>query len=64
MKGRRRKNKISTFDINTDEELTLFLKAQHVCGSIIYFETEKLKDIVILSPWWSIEAFKRLVSPH
>ena len=64
MKGRRRKNKISPFDINTDEELTFFLKAQHVCGSIIYFETEKLKDIVILSPWWIIEAFKRLVSPH
>ncbi|KAH3717127.1 hypothetical protein DPMN_059905 [Dreissena polymorpha] len=45
------------------EELTSFLELQHKQGNIIFFNSGKLKDIVVLAPQWIIEAFKCFI-PH
>ncbi|XP_052249565.1 uncharacterized protein LOC127857188 [Dreissena polymorpha] len=45
------------------EELTLFLELQHKQGNIIFFNSGKLKDFVVLAPQWIIEAFKCFI-PH
>ncbi|XP_052819887.1 uncharacterized protein LOC128245701 [Mya arenaria] len=43
-------------------QLQLFLEVQHMYGNILYFDTEKLKEHVILSPQWIIEAFKCFIN--
>jgi hypothetical protein len=43
-----------------DDEISLFLRYQHECGHVIFFEV--LPDFVILNPRWLIDSFKCLVS--
>ncbi|WAR02074.1 SGS4-like protein, partial [Mya arenaria] len=43
-------------------QLLLFLEVQHMYGNILYFKTEELKEHVILSPQWIIEAFKCFIN--
>ncbi|KAH3690488.1 hypothetical protein DPMN_191432 [Dreissena polymorpha] len=45
------------------EELIMFLELQHKQGNIIFFNSGKLKDFVVLAPQWIIEAFKCFI-PH
>ncbi|XP_052821393.1 uncharacterized protein LOC128246897 [Mya arenaria] len=44
------------------DELQLFLEMQHMYGNILYFDSEELKNHVMLSPEWTIEAFKCFIS--
>ncbi|XP_052760953.1 uncharacterized protein LOC128203538 [Mya arenaria] len=43
-------------------QLQLFLEIQHMYGNILYFNTTELKNHVILSPQWIIEAFKCFIN--
>ena len=45
---------------SNNKDIFLFLRYQHECGHVIFFED--LKDYIILNPRWLIEAFKCLVS--
>ena len=48
--------------IGEEEQLTLFLKTHHELGTLIYFDTPQLKDIIVLDPQWIIHAFRYLIS--
>lgn len=51
-----------TYPINDEEKLRTFLQTQHALGNILYFETDELKETVILNPSWAIEAFKTFIN--
>lgn len=48
--------------IGDQERLDLFLRFQHAIGKIIYFSEGCLKDHVVLSPQWLIDAFKCIIT--
>lgn len=48
--------------IEHDSELRLFLTFQHSLGNILYYETDLLRNYVILSPQWIIDAFRCFVT--
>lgn len=55
-------NDKNVFAIKSVDELKSFLKTQHLLGNILYFDTDRLREHVILKPWWIIEAFKCFIS--
>ena len=48
--------------IGDEDQLTLFLTTHHEQGSLIYFKTVQLENIVVLDPQWIIHAFRYLIS--
>ncbi|KAH3872978.1 uncharacterized protein LOC127868905 isoform X3 [Dreissena polymorpha] len=44
------------------DELKLFLEIQHRHGNILYFNTDKLKNLIVLAPQWIIQAFKCFIT--
>ncbi|KAH3863896.1 uncharacterized protein LOC127866672 [Dreissena polymorpha] len=44
------------------DELKLFLEIQHKHGNILYFNTDTLKNLIVLAPQWIIQAFKRFIT--
>lgn len=57
----RRVNSKMTSPIDGDKQITVFLKTQHLLGNLLYFDTDELKDLVLLNPLWAIEAFKTFI---
>ncbi|XP_060587931.1 uncharacterized protein LOC132743428 [Ruditapes philippinarum] len=52
----------SEIPIQDETELRFFLKFQHQLGNILYYETDMLKNYVILSPQWIIDAFRCFIT--
>ncbi|XP_033761570.1 uncharacterized protein LOC117343338 [Pecten maximus] len=48
--------------IGEKEKLDLFLRFQHAIGNIIYFSEGCLRDHIVLSPQWLINAFKCIIT--
>jgi len=48
--------------LQTDKDIRFYLEVQHLFGNILHFDTEELKNHVILSPQWIIEAFKCFIN--
>jgi hypothetical protein len=44
------------------EEIVLFLQVQHAQGNIIYFPLPGLRDYIVISPSYVIDAFKSIVT--
>ncbi|KAH3695990.1 uncharacterized protein LOC127862252 [Dreissena polymorpha] len=44
------------------KNLELFLEIQHRHGNILYFNTEKLRHLVVLAPQWIIDVFKCFIT--
>ncbi|KAK3576896.1 hypothetical protein CHS0354_017566 [Potamilus streckersoni] len=55
-------NQTGSVQIETREELDLFLRFQHEMGSILYFNVEGLRENVVLDPQWLIDAVKSLIT--
>lgn len=51
-----------TFKITNEKQLRMFLKTHHELGNLLYFETAKLRDVVVLNPSWAIDAFKLFIN--
>jgi len=45
-----------------DKEIRLFLEVEHLFGNILHFDTDELRNHVILSPQWIIEVFKCFIN--
>jgi hypothetical protein len=56
------KGEKSEIPILKETELRFFLRFQHQLGNILYYETDTLKNHVILSPQWIIGAFKCFIT--
>ena len=50
------------FPIKEKKHLIFFLDTQHLLGNYLYYDTDKLRETVILNPQWTIEAFKSFIS--
>ncbi|KAH3847039.1 hypothetical protein DPMN_089351 [Dreissena polymorpha] len=46
----------------TEQELALFLDIQHRHGNILYFNTDQLKNLVVLAPEWIIDVFRCFIN--
>ncbi|KAL3889053.1 hypothetical protein ACJMK2_001411 [Sinanodonta woodiana] len=57
-------NRSSSIKIEDRGELEVFLNFQHDIGTILYFNAEGLKDMVVLDPQWMIDALKSLITDH
>ncbi|KAK3602566.1 hypothetical protein CHS0354_021162 [Potamilus streckersoni] len=55
-------NKNATIQIETKEELDLFLRYLHDTGTILYFNTVRLREKIVLEPQWLIDALKSLIT--
>ncbi|KAL3854151.1 hypothetical protein ACJMK2_013429 [Sinanodonta woodiana] len=55
-------NKAGAVQIETTEELDLFLRFLHETGTILYFNTDILREKIVLDPQWLIDALKSLVT--
>lgn len=51
-----------TYKISDEDEIKAFLKIHHLLGNIFYFDTEELRQFVILDPSWVIVAFKTFIN--
>ncbi|XP_052783000.1 uncharacterized protein LOC128219227 [Mya arenaria] len=45
-----------------EDQLRLFLQIEHMFGNILYFNTDELKDNIVISPQWIIDAFKCFIT--
>ncbi|KAH3798364.1 hypothetical protein DPMN_151963 [Dreissena polymorpha] len=45
-----------------EQELVAFLDMQHRHGNLLYFNTDQLKNLVVLAPQWIIKVFKRFIT--
>ncbi|KAL3888930.1 hypothetical protein ACJMK2_001290, partial [Sinanodonta woodiana] len=57
-------NRSSSIKIEDRGEMEVFLNFQHDIGTILYFNAEGLKDMVVLDPQWMIDALKSLITDH
>jgi hypothetical protein len=48
--------------IENVDELKIFLHFQHSLGNILFYDTKLLKNIIILSPQWIVDAFRCFVT--
>ncbi|KAL3854739.1 hypothetical protein ACJMK2_013988, partial [Sinanodonta woodiana] len=55
-------NKEGSIQIETKEELDLFLRFLHDTGTILYFNSVKLREKIVLDPQWLIDALKSLIT--
>ncbi|KAL3889215.1 hypothetical protein ACJMK2_001562, partial [Sinanodonta woodiana] len=55
-------NRSSSVKIDERDELKVFLSFQHEIGTILYFNTEGLREKIVLDPQWMIDALKSLIS--
>ncbi|KAK3595401.1 hypothetical protein CHS0354_008835 [Potamilus streckersoni] len=55
-------NKAGAVQIETREELDLFLRFLHEMGTILFFNTDVLKEKIVLDPQWLIDALKSLIT--
>ncbi|KAK3596734.1 hypothetical protein CHS0354_036358 [Potamilus streckersoni] len=55
-------NQEGTVNIESREELDLFLRFQHDIGNILYFGTKELKEQIMLDPQWLIHALRTLIT--
>lgn len=56
------KNQKNELPIESDLDLRLFLQFQHSIGNVLYYETDILKNFIILTPQWIIDAFRCFVT--
>ncbi|XP_052782377.1 uncharacterized protein LOC128218729 [Mya arenaria] len=45
-----------------EDQLRLFLQLEHMFGNVLYFNTDELKDNIVISPQWIIDAFKCFIT--
>ncbi|KAL3889163.1 hypothetical protein ACJMK2_001516 [Sinanodonta woodiana] len=55
-------NRSSSIKIEERDELIVFLTFQHEIGTILYFNADGLKDMIVLDPQWMIDALKSLIT--
>ncbi|KAL3889155.1 hypothetical protein ACJMK2_001509, partial [Sinanodonta woodiana] len=55
-------NMSSSIKIEERDELIVFLTFQHEIGTILYFNADGLKDMIVLDPQWMIDALKSLIT--
>ena len=55
-------NQDNPVKVLSKEEVVLFLQVQHAQGNIIYFPLPGLRDYIVISPSYVIDAFKSIVT--
>ena len=55
-------NQDNPVKVLSKEEIVLFLQVQHAQGNIIYFPLPGLRDYIVISPSYVIDAFKTIVT--
>ena len=55
-------NQDNPVKVLSKEEILLFLQVQHAQGNIIYFPLPGLRDYIVISPSYVIDAFKSIVT--
>jgi hypothetical protein len=55
-------NQDNPVKVLSKEEIVLFLQVQHAQGNIIYFPLPGLRDYIVISPSYLIDAFKSIVT--
>jgi hypothetical protein len=55
-------NQDNPVKVLSKEEIVLFLQIQHAQGNIIYFPLPGLRDYIVISPSYVIDAFKSIVT--
>ena len=55
-------NQDNPVKVLSKEEIVLFLQVQHAQGNIIYFPLPGLRDYIVISPSYVIDAFKSIVT--
>ena len=55
-------NQDNPVKVLSKEEIALFLQVQHAQGNIIYFPLPGLRDYIVISPSYVIDAFKSIVT--
>lgn len=55
-------NKASEVSVLSKEDLKFFLHYQHSLGKIVYFDTPRLREFVIISPIFMVEVMKSFVT--
>lgn len=48
--------------ILSERQIELFLKVQHSLGKLLYFDVEKLRDFIIISPAYLVEVLRSIVT--
>jgi len=55
-------NKTLPAPLKDDNELKIFLRLQHMLGNVLFFDTDALRNNVIVSPEWILKAFKCFIN--
>ncbi|KAL3862502.1 hypothetical protein ACJMK2_008462, partial [Sinanodonta woodiana] len=55
-------NSMGSVRIESSDELNEFLKFQHEMGTILYFSVDGLREKIVLSPQWLIDALNSLIT--
>jgi hypothetical protein len=55
-------NQDNPVKVLSKEEIVLFLQVQHAQGNIIYFPLPGLRDYIVISPSYVIDAFKSIIT--
>ena len=50
------------YPLSHKETLKLFLNFQHALGNVLYYDTKRLEDNIILDPQWILDVFKLFVT--